>query len=68
MDGISENYIIEKLKNLTKKKTIIIVTHNIKLSKNADQIFLIENGIIRKNGKYDKLIQDELFLKLLNEK
>ena len=45
-----------------------MVTHNVKLCKNADKIFLMENGMIRKIGKYQELIKDELFKKLLNEK
>ena len=43
-----------------------MVTHNIKLCKNADMIYLLENGIIKK-GKYKDLIEDSLFKKLLNE-
>ena len=60
--------LLKKLKHLSKNKIIIMVTHNVKLCKNADKIFLMENGMIRKIGKYQELIKDELFKKLLNEK
>ena len=54
LDGISENYIIEKLKMLSKTKTIIIVTHNIKLLKDASLIYLLSNGEIIKKGKVQR--------------
>ena len=68
LDGISENYIIEKLKMLSKTKTIIIVTHNIKLLKDASLIYLLSNGEIIKKGKFKDFENNELFNKLLNEK
>ena len=68
LDGISENYIIEKLKMLSKTKTIIIVTHNIKLLKDASLIYLLNNGEIIKKGNFEDFKNNELFNKLLNEK
>jgi ABC-type bacteriocin/lantibiotic exporter with double-glycine peptidase domain len=68
LDGITENFIIDQLKDLSKNKTIIMVTHNVKLCKNADIIYLLDNGSIKNFGDYDKLKKDNLFLKLLNEK
>ncbi|MDC0853730.1 ABC transporter ATP-binding protein [Candidatus Pelagibacter sp.] len=68
LDGITENFIIDQLKNLSKDKTVIMVTHNVKLCQNADIIYLLDNGSIKDFGDYDKLKKDNLFLKLLNEK
>ena len=68
LDGIAESFIIDQLKNLSIDKTIIMVTHNVKLCKNANYIYLLENGTIKEFGNYDKLKNDNLFLKLLNEK
>ena len=68
LDGISENYINEKLKMLSKTKTIIIVTHNIKLLKNADTIYLLDKGKIIKKGKYEDFENNQLFKDLLNDK
>jgi len=67
LDGIAEKFIIDQLKELSKNITIIMVTHNIKLSKSADTIYLLNNGSILKSGDYKELIQENLFLKLLNE-
>ena len=67
LDGIAEKFIIDQLKELSKSITIIMVTHNVKLCKNADMIYLLEDGSIKKSGNYDDLMQDSLFRKLLNE-
>ena len=45
-----------------------MVTHNVKLCKQADMIYLLEKGHIRNHGNYEEIKKDELFLNLLNEK
>ena len=67
LDGISEKFIIDKFKELSKNITIIMVTHNVKLCKNANNIYLLENGLIKKSGVYEELLIDDLFKKLLND-
>ena len=70
LDGISEGYIFDKLKLFTEKykKTIIIVTHNINLTRISDFIYLIDKGSINDKGTFDDLLKNNIFLKLLNEK
>ena len=67
LDGIVEKFIIDQLKEFSKSKIVIMVTHNVKLCEKADQIFLLENGSIKENGNFNKLKNDSLFKKLLNE-
>ena len=67
LDGIAEKFIIDELKELSKSITIIMVTHNVKLCKYADMIYLLEDGLIKKSGNFDEIKQDSLFVKLLNE-
>ena len=47
LDEQSEQIIINALKKISKKTTIIMVTHNVKLLKNTDKFYLIENGLIK---------------------
>ena len=70
LDGISEGYIFDKLKLFAKKynKTIIIVTHNINLTRISDLIYLIDKGSINDKGSFNDLLKNNIFLKLLNEK
>jgi HlyD family secretion protein len=67
LDGIAEKFIIDQLRNLSKSKTIIMVTHNVKLCRDADMIFLLSEGFVKDSGNYDKIKKDLLFIKLLNE-
>ena len=59
--------LIDQLRNLSKSKTIIMVTHNVKLCRDADMIFLLSEGFVKDSGNYDKIKKDLLFIKLLNE-
>lgn len=68
LDGIAEKFIIDQLKDLSKIKTIVMVTHNVKLCVDGDMIYLLDKGQIKNFGNYDKIKTDNLFLKLLNEK
>lgn len=70
LDGIAEAFIINKLKIFANSydKTIIMVTHNLKLTRDSDNICLIEEGNLIESGKFDDLIQNETFRNLLNEK
>ena len=67
LDGIAEKVVTDNLKYLSKNRIIIMVTHNVKLCKQADLIYLLDNGNIEEFGDYNKLKNNELFLKLLNE-
>ena len=69
LDGISESYIIGKLKMFAKnyKKTIVMVTHNINLTRASNIIYLLNNGSVIESGNFDTLLNNEIFKNLLNE-
>ena len=67
LDGISEKFVIDKLNTLSKSKIIIIVTHNIRLTKNADKIYLLNEGKVLQSGVFNELTNNDVFNKLLNE-
>ena len=50
IDEKSEAKIFENLKELNKNKTIIFVTHKKSIKKYFDQIYIIENGTIKKTN------------------
>jgi HlyD family secretion protein len=70
LDGILESRILEKLKLFCKNygKTIIMVTHNINLTTISDAIYLINEGTVVANGKFNDLLENDIFKKLLNER
>ena len=48
LDEENEDRIIDSLNNLKGKKTIILITHKLKLLKNFEKIFSLENGQLSK--------------------
>ena len=55
LDSVTENNVIESLKNIEGDLTIIIVAHRLSTVKHADKIYLLENGILVDSGTYDAL-------------
>lgn len=69
LDGILENNILKRLNLFAKdyEKTIIMVTHNINLTRSSDIIYLIDKGSLVQLGDFNTLLNNEIFKKLLNE-
>ena len=69
LDGILENNILKRLKLFSEKykKTIIMVTHNINLTRFSDNIYLMDKGSIAEFGDFNTLLKNDIFKKLLNE-
>ncbi len=47
LDSESGAQVIKLLKDISKERTVIVVTHNEKLAKKADRIFYIRDGILK---------------------
>lgn len=58
LDVITENFIIQSIKNLMNVKTIIIVAHRFSIIKYCDLIYYIGNGKIQAEGSYEQLIKN----------
>ena len=67
LDGISEKIIIDQLNLLSKNKTVLLVTHNIKLTKFSSKIYILDEGSIIDSGSYENLKYNNIFQKLSNE-
>ncbi|WP_397362290.1 ABC transporter ATP-binding protein [Olleya sp. R77988] len=68
VDTETEENILNNLKQITKGKTTIIVSHRISSAKNADQIIVLDDGHIVQSGTHEALINidgyyKELYLK-----
>jgi ABC-type multidrug transport system fused ATPase/permease subunit len=57
LDSLTETAIMDAIKNLSYKKTIIMIAHRITTVKGCDVIYLMEKGIIVDHGCYDDLYQ-----------
>ena len=72
VDTETEENILNNLKEVSKGKTTIIVSHRISSAKNANQIIVLDEGRVIQKGTHDQLIEidgyyKELYLKQLSE-
>ena len=65
LDNITEKLVMSSIANLAKSKTIILIAHRLTTVMNCDRIYLLGNGEISAQGKYDELLeQSEKFRSL----
>ena len=57
LDTLSEIFIQKSLATLMKDRTTFVIAHRLSTIKKADQILVIEDGIIVERGKHEKLIK-----------
>ncbi|MFL2600817.1 MAG: ABC transporter ATP-binding protein, partial [Flavobacteriaceae bacterium] len=57
LDTLSEIFIQKSLATLMKERTTFVIAHRLSTIKKADQILVIEDGIIVERGKHEKLIK-----------
>lgn len=59
LDAESEKLVQQALDKLMENRTSIIIAHRLATIKNVDQIYVIENGKIKEQGKHDVLMENE---------
>jgi ATP-binding cassette, subfamily B, bacterial len=55
LDANNETIIMKNLANFFKNKTVVVVAHRLSTVKNADQIVVLNNGIIIESGTHSEL-------------
>ena len=56
LDGITEEAVMDSIRALAKRKTIIMIAHRITTVKDCDMIYLMEDGHIIAKGTYAELM------------
>ncbi|MDX1994977.1 MAG: ABC transporter ATP-binding protein [bacterium] len=67
LDPATEQRIERAVDKLLQNRTGIIVAHRLKTVERADQIMILENGVVREHGRYQELVatDDSRFAQLL---
>ena len=56
MDNISENLIMENIKEYLKNKTVIMIAHRLSTIEDADIIHVIKDGNVVESGSHEELL------------
>jgi ABC-type multidrug transport system fused ATPase/permease subunit len=67
LDSITEQVVMEAIKNLENKITIILVTHRLSTVKDFDTIFLLDQGELKDKGNYEELKQSSAIFKEMSK-
>ena len=59
LDSESEALVQEALHNLMKNRTSFVIAHRLSTIRNADQIVVLEHGVIKERGTHPELLQME---------
>ena len=59
LDSESEALVQEALHNLMKNRTSFVIAHRLSTIRNADQIVVLEHGVIKERGTHPELLQLE---------
>lgn len=59
LDNITERVVIDSILQLQGKKTIILVAHRLTTIVNCDRIYFLENGMVRQQGNYQYLVNND---------
>ena len=57
LDKKTEKVILDALKKLKSKITIIIISHHLSTLRDTDKIFVMEQGIVKSISSYERLTQ-----------
>ena len=56
LDSESEQYVLDAIKALHGEMTILMIAHRLSTVKNADQIYVLEEGKVVENGTWTELL------------
>lgn len=67
VDTETEEKILSNLQKVSKNKTTFIISHRVSSAKNADKIFVLDEGEITQKGTHNQLIEEKGYYKELYE-
>ena len=68
VDPESEKIIWQCIEKLSKKRTLIIISHRLSAIRNADQIIVLQSGVVEEVGNHEQLMKNhDLYRTLVEE-
>ena len=67
MDNITEKNVMTNILEKLNNKTLIIIAHRLETIKDIDIIYVLSDGMIKEQGKYEELLQKNGYFKKLYE-
>jgi ABC-type multidrug transport system fused ATPase/permease subunit len=67
LDSESEQLVQEALENLMKGRTSFVIAHRLSTIRNADQIVVIDKGVVHESGTHTELMSRNGLYRKLNE-
>ncbi|HEY8396289.1 MAG TPA: ABC transporter transmembrane domain-containing protein [Flavihumibacter sp.] len=67
LDSESEQLVQEALENLMKGRTSFVIAHRLSTIRNADQIVVIDKGVVHESGTHTELMSRDGLYRKLNE-
>jgi len=65
LDNLTEKDVMEAVRNIGNRKTIIIIAHRLTTVRDCDQIFVLEKGRLVGQGRYDVLVENNICFQTL---
>lgn len=67
VDSESEKIIWQCIEKLSKKRTLIIISHRLSAIRNADQIIVLQSGVVEEVGNHEQLMKNHGLYRTLVE-
>lgn len=58
LDGITEENVMDAVRTLSRKKTIILIAHRLTTVKDCDVIYQLDHGQVAASGRFEELMRD----------
>lgn len=58
LDGITEEYVMEAVHNLSRRKTIIVIAHRLSTVRECDMIYQLDQGTVVSSGTYNDMLHN----------